>query len=120
MLNMPSSRPDPRLKKRAAPHRAAKRPRKGGSLSGILGIKDSHLQAVLEAAEQSGLLKGKGGRIAGRVSPTLIAQAKKRTGIQTDTDLLVFALANLALEDKFPEAFKDARGSVDPELKLGF
>ncbi len=74
----------------------------------------------MTAAERSGLLKEKTGRIAGRVSAALVAQAKKRTGIQTDTDLIVFALANVALEDDFAEAFKKVRGTVDADLKLGF
>ena len=74
----------------------------------------------MTAAERSGLLKEKTGRIAGRVSAALVAQAKKRTGIQTDTDLIAFALANVALEDDFAETFKKVRGTVDADLKLGF
>jgi hypothetical protein len=54
------------------------------------------------------------------VSRALIEQAKRRTGIESDTDLIEFALANLALEDNFAEAFKAARGKIDPDLKLGF
>jgi len=50
----------------------------------------------------------------------LVRQAKRQTGIETDTDLIEFALATVALEDNFAEAFKEARGRVDPELKLGF
>src|SRR5215469_6978039 len=60
----------------------------------------------MKAAERSGLLKEKSSRIAGRVSPALVEQAKKRTGIQADTDLIAFVLANVALEDEFAEAFK--------------
>ena len=59
-------------------------------------------------------------RIGGRVSPALVEQAKARTGIETDTDLIEFALANIALEDGFTENFKAVRGAVDPVLKLGF
>ena len=44
----------------------------------------------------------------------------RQTGIETDTDLIEFALATVALEDNFAEAFKVARGKVDPKLKLGF
>lgn len=76
--------------------------------------------AVMEAAEQSGLLAGKGGRLGVRVSPALVAQAKKRTGIETDTELVAFALASVALDDGFADAFKAVRGTVDPGLKLGF
>jgi len=77
-------------------------------------------EAIMKAAERSGLLNDKSTRIAGRVSPALIKQAKRRTGIKADTDLIEFALANVALEDDFAEAFKEARGKVDPTLKLGF
>ena len=78
------------------------------------------IQAVMTAAERSGLLKEKTGRVASRVSAALVAQAKKWTGIQTDTDLIAFALANVALEDNFAETFKKVRGTVDADLKLGF
>ena len=54
------------------------------------------------------------------MSPALVEQAKARTGIETDTDLIEFALANIALEDRFAETFKAVRGTVDPDLKLGF
>lgn len=81
---------------------------------------DTRVEAVLLAAERSGLLRNKDGRIGGRVSADLVKRAKARTGIKTDTDLIAFALANLALEDRFSEAFKDVRGTVDPDLKLGF
>jgi hypothetical protein len=56
----------------------------------------------------------------GRVSPALVKQAKRQTGIETDTDLIEFALATVALEDNFAEAFKASRGKVDPEVELGF
>jgi hypothetical protein len=75
---------------------------------------------VMRAAEQSGLLSEKDGRIGGRVSPALVRQAKRQTGIQTDTNLIEFALATVALEDNFAEVFKESRGKVDPKLKLGF
>lgn len=78
------------------------------------------VEAVIAAAKRSGLLREKSGRIGGRVSPALVEQAKARTGIDTDTDLIEFALANIALEDEFAETFKAARGKVDPDLKLGF
>jgi hypothetical protein len=74
----------------------------------------------MQAAERSGLLKEKSSRIAGRVSRALVEQAKRRTGIESDTDLIEFALANLALEDNFAEVFKAAHGKVDPDLKLGY
>jgi hypothetical protein len=80
----------------------------------------TQVEAVMAAAQRSGLLREKSGRIGGRVSPALVERAKARTGIEADTDLIEFALANIALEDKFPETFKAVRGKVDPDLKLSF
>jgi hypothetical protein len=47
------------------------------------------------------------------VSPALIKQAKRQTGIEADTDLIEFALAPVALEDNFAETFEDGRDKVD-------
>jgi hypothetical protein len=78
------------------------------------------VEAVLAAADRSGLREQKTERISGRVSPDLVRQAKEHTGISSDTELLEFALANLALVDRFAEAFHSVRGRVDKELELGF
>lgn len=80
----------------------------------------ARVNAVLQAAEESGLRAEKDGRIAGRVSADLIRKAKARTGLTSDTELVEFALANVALEDNFAETFRKTRGTVDPTLKLGF
>jgi hypothetical protein len=74
----------------------------------------------MEAAANSGLLGEKSARIGGRISPELIRRAKQQTGIAADSDLIEFALANLALDDSFGAVFRKTRGSVDPKLKLGF
>ena len=87
--------------------------------SGLV-VSKARFEAVMLAAKQSGLLSEKGSRIGGRVSPALVRQAKRQTGIETDTDLIEFALATVALEDNFASAFKESRGKVDPTLKLGF
>jgi hypothetical protein len=88
--------------------------------TGRIVASKERIEATIRAAEQSGLLSEKGSRIGGRVSPALVRQAKRQTGIETDTDLIEFALATVALEDNFAEAFKESRGKVDPTLKLGF
>lgn len=80
----------------------------------------SRVEAVLSAAQRTGLLGEKRGRIGGRVSPALVARAKQRTGIDADSDLIEFALASIALDDGFAEAFRKARGKVEPDLDLGF
>jgi len=88
--------------------------------TGRFVVSKARFEAVMQAAEKSGLLNEKGGRIGGRVSPALVRQAKRQTGIETDTDLIEFALATVALEDNFAEVFKESRGKVDPALKFGF
>jgi hypothetical protein len=93
---------------------------KRNTTTGAFAVSKARFEAVMLAAERSGLLSGKSGRIGGRVSPALVEQAKRQTGIETDTDLIAFALASVALEDKFAEAFRESRGKIDPELKLGF
>jgi len=72
------------------------------------------------AAERLGLLEEKRARITGAVNPELVRQAKLRTGITTDTDLIEFALASIALDDNFAEMFRKMMGSVSPEQKLGY
>jgi hypothetical protein len=91
-----------------------------GEETGRLPVSKARFEAVMQAAEQSGLLGEKSGRIGGRVSSALVEQAKRQTGIETDTDLIEFALATVALEDNFAEVFRKSRGKVDPDLKLGF
>ncbi len=66
------------------------------------------------------MLREKSSRIGGRISPALVEQAKKQTGIETDTDLIEFALANVALADNFAEVFKESRGKLAGDLKLGY
>jgi hypothetical protein len=51
--------------------------------------------------------------------PLLVA-ARERTGIQSDTELLEYALARVALEDTFAETLVALRGSVSPDVDLEF
>lgn len=84
------------------------------------GERPPRIDAVLQAAEESGLRAEKDGRIAGRVSTDLIRRAKARTGLTSDTELIEFALANVALDDDFAATFRAQRGTVDSAVKLGF
>jgi hypothetical protein len=99
------------MEKAAARHQNPGATRKGASPS-------TRVAAVMQAAERTGLLRAKSDRIGGRVSPALVAQAKKQTGIEADTELIEFALASVALEDGFADAFKAARGRVDRDVPL--
>lgn len=86
----------------------------------IAAVSAANVKATLMAAERTGLIGDKNDRISARLSHALIEQAKKRTGIQGDTELLEFALANIALEDRFNEAITKLDGTVDADIKLGF
>jgi hypothetical protein len=50
----------------------------------------------------------------------LVARAKKRTGIDSDTDLIEVALANIAVADDYADWLLSRRGAVDREAELEF
>ena len=76
-------------------------------------------RAKLAHVHAAGLLgTRKSTRIAGRVSPELIAAAKKSAGVSSDTDVIEIALATLALEDDFGRKLVRLKGSVPKDLKL--
>lgn len=78
------------------------------------------VRVTLETARSAGMLEEKTARISGRVSPALIEQAKRRTGIASDSKLVEFALASVALDDDFSAVLRRLRGTVDPDLPLGY
>jgi hypothetical protein len=73
---------------------------------------------VLESLESSGLLGGKTESIAARVNPKLLRLAKRSTGLESTSALVELALANLVVEDGFPDAFARARGRVPADMDL--
>jgi hypothetical protein len=77
-------------------------------------------RAVLETARDAGLLAGASGRIAGRIRKHLVDAAKARSGIKSDTELLEYALARVALEDDFGQKLIAREGRVPPDLDLEF
>ncbi len=76
--------------------------------------------AVLRRATDMGLMGTEIYQVGVRIPKKLLAQAKKRTGIASTTELLKFALANVAVEDNFAKAFSAARGRIAPDLVIGF
>ncbi len=84
-------------------------------------FRQSKFKEVLVMAEREGLLDG--GRtqvVRGRMPEALVSQAKKRTGIKSDTDLIEVALANIAVGDDYAEWLLSQRGTIDPEVDLEF
>lgn len=96
--------------------------RKRASLAEKLAsIRTFRIKETLSAAQKRGLIGAvKEDRISARVSHELLAQAKSRTGISGTSELLEFALASVALEDRFEETMTRLEGTVDKDIKLGF
>lgn len=77
-------------------------------------------RTVMDTARQLGLLGGENGRIGGRVRRELVAAAKKRSGIASDTELLEYALAKVAIEDDFGTKLVRRKGRIGKDVDLEF
>src|SRR5215471_16462626 len=79
------------------------------------------LREVMTIAEQEGLLSGERTQvIRGRMPRALVARAKNRTGIASDTDLIEVALANIAVADDYTDWLLSQRGTIPVEVDLEF
>jgi hypothetical protein len=84
-------------------------------------VRPSKLRDVMAIAEKEGLLHGARTQVVrGRMPEALVARAKKRTGIDSDTDLIEVALANIAVADDYADWLLSRRGVVDREAELEF
>jgi hypothetical protein len=98
-----------------------KRRSKVGGVRGASAAHSSKLRDVLVIAEKEGLLRGERTQIVrGRMPEALVARAKKRTGINSDTDLIEVALANIAVADDYADWLLSRRGAVGGEADLEF
>ena len=86
------------------------------------GIRGSNkLSEIMVIAEEEGLLQGERTQVVrGRMPEALVARAKKRTGINSDTDFIEVALANIAVEDDYADWLLSRRGTVSREADLEF
>jgi hypothetical protein len=76
---------------------------------------------VLSIAQKQGLLSGaRTLTVRGRMPSLLVEQAKKKTGIQSDSELIETALANIVAADDYGEWLLAQRGTVSKDLKLEF
>jgi len=75
---------------------------------------------VLDTARQLGLLDGEKGRIGARIRKGLLAAARKRSGIESDTALLEYPLAKVALEDDFGAKLMRRKGRIAKDIDLEF
>ena len=77
-------------------------------------------RTIIDTARQLGLLEGENSRIGGRIRRDLVAAAKAKSGIASDTELLEYALAKVALEDDFGTKLVQRKGRVAKDLDLEF
>lgn len=81
----------------------------------------SRLRDAISIAEQQGLLRG--GRtlvVRGRMPSLLVEQAKRKSGIQSDSKLIEAALANIVAADDYADWLLAERGTVSKDLDLEF
>ena len=80
------------------------------------------VERVLDVARSEGIIPAsdKDARVSGRVHRSLLDAAKQRTGLTSETALLEYALAKVAIEDDFGERFARLRGSVSQDVELEF
>lgn len=81
----------------------------------------ARLREAVSIAEAKGLLDG--GRnltLRGRMPAALVAHAKRKSGISSDSKLLEAALASIAVADDYADWLIAQRNTIAPELDLEF
>ena len=74
-----------------------------------------------EIAEQRGLAGGsRSRRLSVRVEAPLLAEAKRVTGIDNDSELVRVALAALAVPDDYGQWLVEQAGRLDPDFAIDF
>jgi hypothetical protein len=76
--------------------------------------------AVIGEAASIGMLAGTRRPVGVRLPEGLIAAARRRSGAQSLTELVEYALAKVALEDDFGPRLLAREGSISPDLDLEF
>jgi hypothetical protein len=64
-------------------------------------IAQNRRETAFKVAEKEGLLGRRDGAISGRVPSKLLERARQRSGAETLSELLLYALTKVALEDDF-------------------
>ena len=89
--------------------------------SRLASSRSGKLREVMTIAEEEGLLSGERTQVVrGRMPRALVARAKNRTGIASDTDLIEVALAHIAVADDYADWLLSQRGRVPAEVDLEF
>lgn len=78
-----------------------------------------HWVFVVYQAAAAGYLQGqKSERVGGRVPKRLISAAMKKSGIQSQTELLEYALSKVALEDDYGKRLLSLKGSIPDDVEF--
>lgn len=78
-------------------------------------------QEKLVFARSEGLLSGvRSVSLQGRMPEKLVERARAHAGVETDTQLIEIALANLAVADEYTLWLLSQRGSVGKDVDLEF
>lgn len=64
------------------------------------------------------LLERKLETVTSRINQELLRLSKERTGVDTNSALVELAIADLAAEGGFPDAFARARGRIPADIDL--
>jgi len=84
-------------------------------------VSSRRLGDALSIAAQQGLLSGpRTLTVRGRMPLLLVEQAKKKTGIQSDSKLIETALASIVAADDYADWLLAQRGTVSKDLDLEF
>ncbi len=75
---------------------------------------------MLAAAREESLPGARDTFIGGRAPTGLVQAAKARTGIESDSELLVYALSKVAIEDDFGRKLVARKGCISQDIELGF
>jgi hypothetical protein len=82
-------------------------------------IKNLNTAGKLAMAESQGLLAGARTQvIRGRMPAALVAEAKRNSGITSDSKLIEAALATLVVEDTYWQWMMEHEGTIPKELDL--
>ena len=77
------------------------------------------IRFALRALERSGSLKGiRSARVSVRVDPGLVEEARRRTGLKKDADLVNAALAVIAASDDFGAWLVSQAGALGEDFEL--
>jgi hypothetical protein len=76
------------------------------------------MTGILATAREEGLLGARDRTIGGRVPAPLVEAAKARSGIQSDSELLLYALSKVAVEDDFGRRLVARKGRLSGDVTL--